>query len=187
MIRLVAVDLDGTLLDSRFHVADVEKEAVAAARARGVHIVLNTTRWYEVSLRTAMRLELTSPMVCHNGAHVKSPGGEELLHLPIATEIAREIAAFCDGRGWETYTTVAGVTFMRSRWEAQIDPARLPPDMRLAKTHAEHVTAPATGILVFGEDGVQEVLAAFAGRYDGQLAFPVGWSEGQTPYVTVTV
>ena len=73
MIRLVAVDLDGTLLDSRFHVADVEKEAVAAARARGVHIVLNTTRWYEVSLRTAMRLELTSPMVC--GRNVTSKGG----------------------------------------------------------------------------------------------------------------
>jgi Cof subfamily protein (haloacid dehalogenase superfamily) len=187
MIRLVALDLDGTLLDSRFHVADVEKEAIATARARGVHVVLNTTRWYEVSLRTAKRLDLTSPMVCHNGAHIKSPAGDELLHLPIATEIAREIASFCDERGWETYTTVNGITYMRSRWEAQIDPARLPADMRMAKTHAEHVTAPATGILVFGDDGVRDVLAAFAQRYDGRLAFPVGWSEGQTPYVTVTV
>jgi Cof subfamily protein (haloacid dehalogenase superfamily) len=186
VIRLVALDLDGTLLDARFHVADVDKEAIAAARARGVHVVIDTTRWYEVSLRTAKRLDLTSPMVCHNGAHIKSPTGEELFHLPIATEIAREIAAYCDERGWETYTTVEGVTFMRSRWDAQIDPARLPSDMRVARTHAGHVTAPATGILVFGEDGVREVPAVFAQRYDSRLAFPIGWSEAQTPYVTIT-
>ncbi len=186
MIRLVALDLDGTLLGPDWRVADADKEAIAAARARGVHIVIDTTRWYEVALRTARRLELTAPMVCHNGAHIKSPSGEEFLHLPIATEIAREIASFCDERGWETYTTVNGITYMRSRWEAQIDPARLPKDMRIAKTHAEHVAAPATGILVFGDDAVQDVPAAFAQRYDGALAFPVGWSESQQPYVTVT-
>ena len=187
MIRLVALDLDGTLLGPGWRVSDEDKEAIAAARALGVHIVIDTTRWYEIALRTARRLELTSPMVCHNGAHVKSPDGEELLHLPIATETAREIASFCDERGWETYTTVNGVTYMRSRWETQIDPARLPPDMRMAKTHAEHVTAPATGILAFGEEAVQEVPVAFAKRYDGALAFPVGWSESQQPYVTITV
>lgn len=187
MIRLVALDLDGTLLDSNFHVADVDKEAIALARAKGVHVVVNTTRWYEISLRTAKRLDLTSPMVCHNGAHIKSPAGEELLHLPIATEIAREIAAFCDERGWEAYTTVNGVTYMRTRWEANIDPARLPPDMIMARTHAEHVTAPATGILAFSEDAVRDVPAEFAARYDGRLAFPAGWSGAQTPYVTVTV
>jgi Cof subfamily protein (haloacid dehalogenase superfamily) len=188
MIRLVALDLDGTLLGPDWRVADTDKEALAAARARGVHIVIDTTRWYEIALRTARRLELTAPMICHNGAHIKSPeSGDDLLHLPIATEIAREIASFCDERGWETYTTVNGITYIRSRWEAQIDPARLPQDMRIAKTHAEHVAAPVTGILVFGDHAVQEVPAAFAQRYDGALAFPVGWSESQQPYVTVTV
>jgi Cof subfamily protein (haloacid dehalogenase superfamily) len=188
VIRLVALDLDGTLLGPGWRVADADKAAIAAAAARGVHIVIDTTRWYEIALRTARRLELTAPMICHNGAHIKSPeSGEDLLHLPIAAEIAREIASFCDERGWETYTTVNGITYMRSRWEAQIDPARLPQDMRIARTHAEHVTQPVTGILVFGDDAVQEVPAAFAQRYDGALAFPVGWSESQQPYVTVTV
>jgi len=188
MIRLVALDLDGTLLGPDWRVADADKEAIAAAQARGVHIVIDTTRWYAIALRTARKLGLTAPMICHNGAHIKSPeSSEDLLHLPIATEIAREIASFCDERGWETYTTVNGITYMRSRWETQIDPARLPQDMCVARTHAEHVTAPATGILVFGEDAVQEVPAAFAQRYEDALAFPVGWSEAQTPYVTITV
>ena len=188
MIRLVALDLDGTLLGPDWKVSEADKEAIALARERGAHIVINTTRWYEITLRTARRLDLTSPMVCHNGAHIKSPAsGEELLHLPIATEIAREIAAFCDERQWEAYTTVAGVTYMRTRWQDQIDPARLPEGMRVAARHAEHVTGPATGILAFGEDAIREVPAAFEQRYAGKLAFPVGWSESQQPYVTITV
>lgn len=187
MIRLVALDLDGTLLGPDWRLSDVDKEAVLAARARGAHIVIDTTRWYEIALRTARRLELTEPMVCHNGAHIKAPDGAELLHRPMAADVAREIAAFCDERDWETYTTVGGITYMRTRFEAQIDPERLPKDMRVARTHADHVTGPATGILVFGEDAVEAVPAAFSERYDGALAFPVGWSESQQPYVTVTV
>jgi Cof subfamily protein (haloacid dehalogenase superfamily) len=188
MIRLVALDLDGTLLGPDWKVGEADKEAIAAALERGVHIVIDTTRWYEIALRTARRLGLTAPMVCHNGAHIKSPeSGDELLHRPIATEVAREIAAFCDERQWETYTTIAGVTYMRTRWQAQIDPARLPQDMRVAATHAEHVTGPATGIMAFGEDAIRDVPEAFAARYEGALAFPLGWSESQQPYVTVTV
>ena len=187
MIRLVALDLDGTLLGPNWRVSDADQEAIAAARARGVHVVIDTTRWYEVTLRTARRLELTDPLICHNGAHIREPDGADLLHLRIPTEVARAIAAFCDEHGWETYTSVNGTTYMRSRWEAAIDPARLPKDMRVAKTHAEFVTEPATGILVFGEEAVKAVPDAFSQRFDGQLAFPVGWSESQQPYVTVTV
>jgi hypothetical protein len=185
MIRLVALDLDGTLLGPDFRLADEDAAAVRAALERGVRVVINTSRWYGLANRTAGRLGLRAPMVCHNGAHVREPdGGRELLHVTIPQAIAREIAAFCDEGGWETYTTVDGVTYMRSRWEAQIDPARLPKDMRVAQTHAEHVTADATGFVIFGEDAVPAVIDAFAGRYDGRLAFPVG--QEARPYVTVT-
>ncbi|MBI4570390.1 MAG: HAD family phosphatase [Chloroflexi bacterium] len=186
MIRLVALDLDGTLLGADFRVADADSEAVRAALERGVHVVINTSRWYGLANRTARRLELRAPMVCHNGAHIREPlEGEELLHLRIPQAIAREIAACCDEGGWETYTSVDGITYMRSRWDAQIDPARLPPDMRPAKNHAEHVTADATGFVVFGEDAVAALIERFAGRYADVLAFPVGVGESR-PYVTIT-
>jgi hydroxymethylpyrimidine pyrophosphatase-like HAD family hydrolase len=82
---------------------------------------------------------------------------------------------------------VNGVTYMRTRYEAAIDPARLPPDMRLEKLHAPFVSAPATGILAFGQDAVDLVERTFEPKYPGMLAYPAGWSESQTPYVTVTV
>jgi Cof subfamily protein (haloacid dehalogenase superfamily) len=187
MIRLIALDLDGTLLGADFRVGEQDAAAVRAAKERGVSIILNTARWYGIALRTARRLEISLPLICHNGAHVKSPDDErELLHLRIPAEAAREIAARCDEGGWETYTSVDGVTYMRSRWESAIDPARLPDDMRIAKTHAEHVTAPATGIIVFSEEGVRGVVDAFEERYRGEIDFHTAWSESSQPYVSIT-
>jgi Cof subfamily protein (haloacid dehalogenase superfamily) len=187
MIRLIALDLDGTLLGPDFRVGEADGAAVLAAKERGVQIVLNTARWYGIALRTARRLGISTPLICHNGAHVKEPDSErELLHLRIPTEAAREIAARCDEGGWETYTSVDGVTYMRSRWEGAIDPARLPADMRLAKTHAEHVTAPATGIIVFGEEGVRTAVDLFEERYKGTIDFHTAWSEATRPYVSIT-
>ncbi len=187
MIRLVALDLDGTLLGPDFRVSEADGKAVVAARDKGVQIVLSTSRWYGLAQRTARRLELPAPLICHNGAHIREPNdGADLLHVRIPQDAARQIAAFCDDGGFETYTTVDGITYMRTRMEAQIDPQRLPKDMRLAKTHAEHVVGDATGFVVFGEEAVRGLVDTFAGRYAGVLAFPVGVSETSQPYVTVT-
>lgn len=187
MIRLLALDLDGTLLDPNSRVSEADAEPLRAARDRGVHVVLSTARWYGVAQRTARKLELSTPIICLNGAHVREPeGGVELLHETIPQEAAREIVAFCDEGGFETYTTVDGTTYMRTPMEAQIDPARLPKGMLLARKHLEHVTAPATGIVVFGDEPVQSLIDRFGARYAGVLSFPVG-SGGQTQtYVTIT-
>lgn len=187
MIRLIALDLDGTLLAPDSRVAPVDAEAVALAKERGVQIVLSTARWYGIAQRTAVKLGIATPLICFNGAHIQEPeGGEELQHLSIGRDEAREIAAFCDKGGYETITTVNGVSYMRGPWEDRIDPKRLPKDMLLAKNHAEFVTDPATGILVFGEEACQAVLGEFADRHAGAISFPYGSSEGTQPYLTIT-
>jgi hypothetical protein len=188
VIKLIALDLDGTLLGPDRRVGEADGEAVAEARERGVHVVLNTARWYSLAQRTAQRLELQAPLICHNGAHIKEPAdGRELLHKQIPQEVAHEIAAFCDEGGFETYTTIDGITYMRTPPEYQIDPQRLPNDMRLANKHADFVTGPATGILVFDDHAIQQVLDKFGERYKAALTFPTGWSEALQPYVTITV
>ena len=185
MIRLIALDLDGTLLGPNFRISEADQAAVVAARDRGVQVALNTARWYGLAQRSARRLGLETPLICHNGAHIREPnGGAELLHLQIPTELAREIAALCDEHGFETYCTVDGVTYMRSPHE--IDPQRLPDDMRVAATHAEHITAPATGFVIFGEAAVAAIVETFGERYANELALPIGESEGVQPYVSIT-
>jgi len=69
--RLLALDLDGTLLDPFGDVTDSVREAVAAARERGLAVVLCTGRRFRTALPAARALSLSGPIVVHNGVLVK--------------------------------------------------------------------------------------------------------------------
>jgi Cof subfamily protein (haloacid dehalogenase superfamily) len=70
-IRLIALDLDGTLLDSRGHVSERNRAAIAEARARGVGVALVTGRRFRDARPVALELGLDIPLVAHNGALTK--------------------------------------------------------------------------------------------------------------------
>src|SRR6185295_3975228 len=102
--RMLALDLDGTLLNSAMRLSDTNAEALQKVTARGAHVVLATSRWFALAKRTADRLGLTTPIVCSNGAEVREMDGSELLHLPLDEEAAREIVTWGDDHGWEMFT-----------------------------------------------------------------------------------
>jgi hydroxymethylpyrimidine pyrophosphatase-like HAD family hydrolase len=77
-IRLVALDLDGTLLGADGRVTDRDLAAVRAAADRGVAVVLATSRWPVLSQQTAALLGLRAPQICHNGAEVLDEALAEL-------------------------------------------------------------------------------------------------------------
>src|SRR5436309_2403998 len=109
--KLIALDLDGTLLNSSLKLSDGNAEALRAAIGKGVQVVLATARWYGLALRTAARLEIKTPLICSNGALVKRPNGQELLHLYVDDELAREAVTLADDSGWELYTTIGDTTY----------------------------------------------------------------------------
>jgi Cof subfamily protein (haloacid dehalogenase superfamily) len=70
-IRLVALDLDGTLLDSRGELTERNRAAIDAARARGVGVALVTGRRFRDARPLALELGLDVPVIAHNGALTK--------------------------------------------------------------------------------------------------------------------
>ena len=70
-IRLIALDLDGTLLDSRGRLSARNRAAVDAARGRGVGVALVTGRRFRDARPLALELGLDVPVVAHNGALTK--------------------------------------------------------------------------------------------------------------------
>ena len=99
-IRLIALDLDGTLLNSAAKVSEHNAEAVKRALDAGVNVVLATARWYLLAKRNAEHLGIDTPLICNNGAVVKRPqDGDELLHLRLDQELARDVTALADERG----------------------------------------------------------------------------------------
>jgi hypothetical protein len=83
-LSLLAVDLDGTLLDSSGepHARDVA--AIQAAIAAGVRVTIITGRLYSGSRAYARRLDLRGAMGCADGSHLVSAGDDStLLHLAV--------------------------------------------------------------------------------------------------------
>lgn len=68
--RLLALDLDGTLLDHRMQITPAVKAAVAAAQAQGVIVTIATGRTFRATMPYAEALELHGPLICYQGGAV---------------------------------------------------------------------------------------------------------------------
>lgn len=79
-IRLLVLDIDGTLTDSRHVVGDGTCRAIDRVRAAGVRVMLATGRRYRDALPIVERLAITEPLVTASGALVKRPGDHATLH-----------------------------------------------------------------------------------------------------------
>ena len=186
MIRLIALDLDGTLLNSALRLSERNAEAVRRALDNGVNVVLATSRWYGLAKRTADRLGIDTPLVCSNGAVIRWPqDGSELLHLRLDQEVAHDVAALGDERGWEMFTTIEDATFMRARPGAI--PERLPGGLRICDRQAEEVArGQPTAMLVFGQEAVEEISQRLLPAYDGRAKFSLNRPVNLPQYVVLT-
>ena len=91
MIRLIAIDIDGTLLDSRSKLPDAHRDAVADAYERGIEIALVTGRSFHFTLPVANLLPVPLTLVCNNGALVKTKTGETAMRQPLPRDVARRV------------------------------------------------------------------------------------------------
>ncbi len=86
MIRLLALDLDGTLLDAHGRVSARNRRAIALARERGVRVAVVTGRRFRDARPLALELGLDVPVIAHNGAltkHARTLETVAAIHLPL--------------------------------------------------------------------------------------------------------
>ncbi len=96
-VRMIALDLDGTLLRRDGGIGARTREALATAHARGVEIVLASGRMTPAMESTAALLGLDGCLVSYNGAVVcgrAAQGRKRLFDRPLPVEIARELVAY---------------------------------------------------------------------------------------------
>jgi Cof subfamily protein (haloacid dehalogenase superfamily) len=90
-IRLLALDLDGTLLDPRGRISQRNLNAIEKARAAGVRVALVTGRRFRDSRPVALELGLDVPLISHNGALTKHAETlQTVAVLPLPLDAARE-------------------------------------------------------------------------------------------------
>jgi len=83
MIKLLALDLDGTLLNSRGEIPEKNIEAIQQAEAKGELVTIATGRRFRDALPVALQLKLNAPVICHNGALLKYADSLETVSVSI--------------------------------------------------------------------------------------------------------
>lgn len=139
-IRLVAMDLDGTLLDQDKRISEENRQALRACEARGIKMVFASGRSFESLRRMALEVGLTSPIISANGARVDgSPNGPMLKDYPFDPALARTIydillesgmyfVVYTDGRLYKCNAASGGGTdrgLNAAKWNEKKEPSMI--------------------------------------------------------------
>jgi Cof subfamily protein (haloacid dehalogenase superfamily) len=91
-IRLVALDLDGTLVGKDLAISPRVQRTIAAARARGTEITIVTGRMFAAARPFAQTLGIAGPLVCYQGAAIYEAGtGAVLRETPVRQDVTRQV------------------------------------------------------------------------------------------------
>ncbi|MFZ0771516.1 MAG: Cof-type HAD-IIB family hydrolase [Candidatus Sulfotelmatobacter sp.] len=92
-IRLLATDIDGTLLNPQFQIAEPDLTALRRAHAAGIEIVLVTGRRHTFALPIAQQLGFDLWLISSNGAVTRSLSGETFHRDLMPRALCRELCA----------------------------------------------------------------------------------------------
>lgn len=90
-VRLIALDIDGTLLDSRWRVPDANRIAIQEAVRRGIEVALVTGRRYDFALPVAQDLSCPITMIVNNGGLIRSSDGQTRMKRLLSIEAAKSV------------------------------------------------------------------------------------------------
>jgi len=94
-VRLIALDIDGTLLDSRWKLPEANRAAICEAARRGIEVALVTGRRYDFALPVAEDLGCPLTMIVNNGGMIRASSGETRLRHLLPADVARSILEMC--------------------------------------------------------------------------------------------
>jgi len=97
-IRLLVLDIDGTIAGQSNDVTDGVKAAITAVQQQGVPVAIATGRMYRSALRFHQALQSPLPLLSYQGALIKDPGSRRVYrHTPLSRHhtlaILAELAA----------------------------------------------------------------------------------------------
>ena len=165
-IRLISVDLDGTLFRSDSTPAPEGVRLLQCARRAGVRVVINTTRNIGGVRKLCKAWGFRDPVICTNGAQIfASPEGPVWASFTIPMAIARSVARLADDNGWEVSTSVGNLSYLRQRKGQPLGPigrpssvgiadSQDPPQLEIVRTNEEALVAEPLRMLLHEREAI---------------------------------
>lgn len=177
MIRVIAVDLDETLLAPDKSIPELNKKALQTAREQGVRIVLATARGWARTEAYYRELGLDTPAIVSSGARlIEGMTGRDLWVHRMPMDFAREVCDFCD----EREISIRVYTGQEVWNNLDTDPllcSRVAEDNVVRNISSKLEEAPYQ-IYTKGERNTTELLERFGQRGDGWIMTVTRYTDG---------
>ncbi|WP_375509393.1 Cof-type HAD-IIB family hydrolase [uncultured Nostoc sp.] len=91
-IKLLVLDIDGTIAGHSNTISEPVKQAIVAAQARGIQVAIATGRMYRSALRFHQDIGSTLPLMAYQGAWIQDPLTQKIhRHWAVSREIAHQL------------------------------------------------------------------------------------------------
>jgi Cof subfamily protein (haloacid dehalogenase superfamily) len=100
-IKLLILDIDGTIAGQSNQVSDITKQAIRKIQAQGVRVGLATGRMYCSAKRFHREIQAQLPIIAYNGAWIQDPETNEIIsHRPVKAGIAQQLLTYFRQPHW---------------------------------------------------------------------------------------
>ncbi len=170
-IRLIALDLDGTLLDSQHRLSARNERALKQAMAWGAQVILATGKTRAAAAGTIARLGLTTPGVYLQGLVIYNGDGTIRHQQTLAVEVARQVIDFAEREGHPllVYSGARILTAARNAWTDDVARYHEPLPEAVGSLHGVVDGVPINKLILLAEAAqVPAMRARLSARLDGQ-------------------
>jgi Cof subfamily protein (haloacid dehalogenase superfamily) len=106
-IKLLILDIDGTIAGASNQVSESVKQAIAKVQDKGIKVALATGRMYCSAKRFHDTINGQLPIIAYNGAWIQSPqDGQIHSHIPVPKQIASELLEYYQNSQWRSQVEV---------------------------------------------------------------------------------
>jgi len=173
--KLLAADLDGTLIGEDFIISPKVKDAVCRVMEKGVRFTIATGRAFGSTLPFAQELGINTPLICYQGGLIKDHlSGRVIYEQSVPLPLAQELIRFTRQRGLHLNVYLGGCAYVErmtpeARYYTRITKAAVYP---VGDMLAFLDRSPMKFIIVLSDEGATRPLAAELGAlFAGQMRF----------------
>lgn len=106
-LRVLFLDIDGTIAGIDNDVRPAVRSAVRAAKAKGIQVAIATGRMYRSALRFAAAIDADLPLIAYNGAWIRDLTSDRVYwHRPVPEQLAARLLDDFEQPEWHSQLSV---------------------------------------------------------------------------------
>ena len=169
-IRLIALDLDGTLIDDEQKSSPRVMRSIAQVQEHSIAVTLATGRSPLATRRFSEALHINTPLICYQGGMIAEADGRVLHRIALDRNLAAQVISLAQSRGWHVTLFQDGLLYLTEfRYPTEFYGGLLNPSAQLVPDLYRLLDHDPDKVLIVAEENSDEIYAEMHARFDDQM------------------